>query len=103
MSAQPRSFNRVAVRLSASPGMARQLVVATASFDVTDCLPRLAVPAFVARPVGEAWISASSVRYLADHIPDAEYLEVPGDDHWPWAADPRPLLCRISGFLDRLV
>ena len=29
-------------------------------------------------------VKVANGRYLADHLPDAEYLELPGDDHFPW-------------------
>jgi len=38
-------------------------------------------------------------RYLADHIPDARYLEVDSADHLPWLSDPDTILTEIEEFL----
>ena len=38
-------------------------------------------------------------RYLADHIPDARYLEVAGADHAPWFTEPDTILTEIEEFL----
>ena len=28
-------------------------------------------------------------RYVADHVPGARFVELPGADHWPWIGDDR--------------
>ena len=38
-------------------------------------------------------------RYLADHIPGAQMLEVDGTDHAPWFTDPDAILNGIEEFL----
>ena len=38
-------------------------------------------------------------RYLADHIPGAQYLEVDGADHAPWFTEPDRILTGIEEFL----
>jgi class 3 adenylate cyclase len=38
-------------------------------------------------------------RYLADHIPDARYLEVDGAAHAPWVTEPDTILTAIEEFL----
>jgi len=38
-------------------------------------------------------------RYLADHIPDARYLEVDSAGHAPWFTDPHTILTAIEEFL----
>ena len=38
-------------------------------------------------------------RYLAEHIPDARYVELPGADHYPWFDDQDRILDQIHEFL----
>jgi class 3 adenylate cyclase len=38
-------------------------------------------------------------RYLADHISDARYVELPGDDHVPYAGDQDAIVDEIEEFL----
>ncbi len=48
------------------------------------CPPLLAglrVPALVIHRPGDRSVPAAEGRYLAGHIPDAEYAELPGEDH----------------------
>lgn len=41
-------------------------------------------------------------RYLAEHILDAHYVELPGDDHWWWLGDSDTIMEEIEGFISRL-
>ena len=38
-------------------------------------------------------------RYLAEHIPGAKYVELDGDDHFPWVGDTDDMLDEIEEFL----
>ncbi len=38
-------------------------------------------------------------RWLAEHLPDAKLVEIPGDDHIPWYQDPELTLGEIEEFL----
>jgi class 3 adenylate cyclase len=38
-------------------------------------------------------------RYLAEHIPGAKYVELPGVDHLPWVGDAEAILGEIEEFL----
>ena len=41
-------------------------------------------------------------RYLHEAIPNAEYVELPGADHFPWAGDQEALLAALQRFFDRV-
>jgi hypothetical protein len=47
----------------------------------------------------DVWLSADNSRYLAEHIPAAELLELPGVDHDPWVGDTEPVLQAVEMFL----
>ena len=38
---------------------------------------------------------------MAEHIPGATYVELPGADHRPWLGDFEAILTEIEVFLDR--
>ena len=81
-----RWFARL-VRMSASPGQATTLLKMNTEIDVRDVLPQVQAPALVLHREGDLLVDAGHSRYLAEHIPGAKHVELPGDDHWPWAGD----------------
>jgi class 3 adenylate cyclase len=86
-------------RLAASPGEARTILRATADFDVRDALPRIRVPTLVMhRPRELVWDVRHS-RYLADHIPGARYVELEGEDSFPFVGDSDAIVEEIEEFL----
>jgi class 3 adenylate cyclase len=44
-------------------------------------LPTIRVPTLVLHKSGDRFVLPAMGRYLADHIPGARHVEVPGDDH----------------------
>jgi class 3 adenylate cyclase len=48
---------------------------------------------------GDAAISVENGRYLAEHIPGAKFVELPGDDHLPFVGDQDALIDEIEEFL----
>ena len=86
--------------MSASPGMARATLEAMFRIDVRSMLPTISVPTLVIHARDDVGIPVQSGgRYLADHIPGAQMLEVDGTDHAPWFTDPDAILNRIEEFL----
>ena len=39
-------------------------------------------------------------HYLAEHIPSARLVELPGADHWPWFGDAASVLRPLEEFID---
>ena len=72
-------------RLSASPGMAIALLKANAAMDVRGTLQHVHVPTLVLHQRADTLVDVAQGRYLAEHIPGARLIELPGRDHWPWA------------------
>jgi pimeloyl-ACP methyl ester carboxylesterase/DNA-binding CsgD family transcriptional regulator len=87
-------------RASASPAMAAALVEAVIRTDVRSLLPQVAVPALVIHRQGEL-IPVEQGRYLAEHIPGAEYAELDGADHLPWVGDTDAVVASVEGFVRR--
>jgi class 3 adenylate cyclase/pimeloyl-ACP methyl ester carboxylesterase len=74
-------------RLTAGPGAAAAEVRSWADIDLRELLPAVTVPTMIlCRPAAEYWPVESS-RYMAEHIPHAELVELPGSDAYPWVGD----------------
>ncbi len=71
-------------RAGASPGAARDLILMNSLVDVRDVLPTVQVPTLVLHRTFDRDSSVDEGRYLADHIPDARFIELSGDQHLPW-------------------
>ena len=68
-------------RASASPGSIIALMRANYEIDVRHLLPSVRVPTLILHRTGDALIPVAAGRYLAEHIPEARYVEIPGMDH----------------------
>jgi class 3 adenylate cyclase len=82
--AQNESFVRLIGRLeraSASPASIVALFRANYEIDVKHILPSIHVPTLILHRQRDALVRVEEGRYLAEHIPEAKYLEIPGEDH----------------------
>jgi class 3 adenylate cyclase len=86
-------------RLAASPGSAREMMAGLRDLDIRDLLPSLRVPTLILHRVEETWVRVEHSRYLAEHIPGAKYVELPGGDHWPWMGDGDAVIDEIEEFV----
>jgi class 3 adenylate cyclase len=86
-------------RLAASPGEARIISRAMVDLDVRDALPRIRVPTLVMHRRRELVWDVRHSRYLAEHIPDARYVELEGVDSFPFVGDSDTILEEIQEFL----
>ena len=69
-------------RLAASPGVVRRLIQLTMEQDVRHVLPSIRVPSLVIQHTDDPVISPEFGRYVADNIPDAKYVELPGKNFY---------------------
>ena len=74
-------------RASASPGAIIALMRANYGIDVRHVLPTIQAPTLILHRVGDKTVPVEAGRYLAQHIPGARYVELPGDDHLLQAFD----------------
>jgi pimeloyl-ACP methyl ester carboxylesterase len=65
-------------------------------------LPTIRVPALVIHRTGDRLLKIEEGRYLAEHIPGATMVELPGDDHLPFVGDQMAILSAIDQFLRKL-
>ena len=86
-------------RQGASPGSAAALSRMNAEIDVRHVLPAVRVPTLVLNRSEESPSVISGSRFLAENIPGARHVELPGVDHALFAAQPELALAAIEAFL----
>src|SRR5271163_906240 len=96
-----RWFGRLE-RDTASPGAILALLRANYEIDVRHLLPSIRVPTLVLHRVGDQTVPIACGRYLAQHIPGAKYIELPGDDHLLQAYD-QDLLDRVLDEIEEFI
>jgi pimeloyl-ACP methyl ester carboxylesterase len=85
-------------RSAASPHMARTLIANITDIDVRDLLPSIRVPTLVLHRQDE-FMPVENARYLAEHIPGARLVVLPGADHIPFYGDAEGYAEEIEEFL----
>jgi pimeloyl-ACP methyl ester carboxylesterase/DNA-binding winged helix-turn-helix (wHTH) protein len=88
------------LRMGASPGAALALTQMNADIDVRHLLPAIRVPALIVHRTEDHCLTIDEGRYLAAHIPGAQLVELPGDDHLPFVGDQDAILNAIERFLE---
>jgi pimeloyl-ACP methyl ester carboxylesterase/DNA-binding winged helix-turn-helix (wHTH) protein len=90
------------LRMGASPGAVVALGRMNDQIDVREVLPTIHVPSLIIHRRNERALTIENGRYLAEHIPGAEMVELPGDDHLPFVGDQEEILEPIERFFRRL-
>jgi pimeloyl-ACP methyl ester carboxylesterase len=75
-----------AERAGASPAALIALWAMWTSTDVRDILPSIRAPTLVLHRTGDPLFRVGHGRYLAEHIPGAMFVELPGEDHF-WVGE----------------
>lgn len=90
------------LRVGSTPGEVQKVLEITRDIDVRQVLAAVRVPALVLHRTGDRTIRVQAGRYLAEHLPQARYLELPGDDHWWWLGDMQQLMQEMESFVKGL-
>jgi len=67
--------------------------------DVRDVVPTVQVPALILHRAHDRLVNIRHGRWLADHMPNARFVELPGDDHAIWYEEPELILGEVQEFL----
>ncbi|HEY2815301.1 MAG TPA: adenylate/guanylate cyclase domain-containing protein [Acidimicrobiales bacterium] len=94
-----RAWWKRAGERNVSPAIARALDVLTNGADLRAVLPLIDTPTLVLHRVDNPFLRIGQARYLAEHIAEAKLVELPGEDHLPFAGDTDALLGEIEEFL----
>lgn len=89
-------------RAAASPGTAMALQDLERRTDVRAFLGSVHVPTIVMHRRDDHVYFVDEGRYLADHIPQARFIELEGVDHVVWHGDSEAVVIEIERFLTRL-
>ena len=94
-----RSWWTRALHQGASPASAVAWLRMLRDFDIDDVLPSIRTPTLVLHRAHDRIIPVGNGRRLAERIPAARYVELPGRDHLWWVGDQDALLREIELFL----
>jgi len=86
-------------RLCASPGALLQLARMNAEIDVRPVLPAISVPTLVLHR-REDPIAIDGARWMAEQIPGARFVELPGGPHMPYYGDWQAVVDAIRAFVE---
>ena len=86
-------------RSAATPGSTKAIVRLIYESDVRDILPAIRVPTLVIHRAAATGFGVAHGRYLAEHIPGAKYVELPGVDNLIWAGDQDAIVAEIQDFV----
>ena len=85
-------------RLAMSPAAAAASLATIGETDVRGVLPSVQCPTLVLRPERETYLDERHSRYVAEHIPNARYVEVPGEGPF-WLGEEDAVADEIQHFL----
>ena len=87
------------LRASVSPGSARALMQVGYQIDWEVVLPSIHVPTLVLHRTGDLVVPIDQARRLAEGIPGARFVELPGIDHLMWVGDQDSVIDEVRTFL----
>jgi class 3 adenylate cyclase len=97
--ARAREYQGRFERQAASPMRVRQLFEMFLDTDVRETLPLIQTPTLVMQRRHDRAVNYRAARWLAEQIPGSRYLELEGEDHFPWVGDSGAPLEAIEEFL----
>lgn len=86
-------------RLASAPNDIRGTWMALATRDLRPVLSAIHLPTLVLHRSDNQQIRVGHGRYLADHIPNAAFVELDGVDHLPYTSDSGVIVDKIEEFL----
>lgn len=87
------------LRMGASPGTALALSRMNAEVDVRSVLPTIQVPTLVLHRRGDRCLRIEEGRYVAERIPHAQFVELDGADHLPFAGNQDQIVNELERFV----
>ena len=94
-----RSWNARSARIAGGPDQVAHMVPANFAADLRPFLPGISCPTLVLHRRGNRYIYLGAGKYLAEHIPNAKFVVLPGDDHLYFVGDTDALVDEIEEFL----
>jgi class 3 adenylate cyclase len=86
-------------RAAMSPDGIEAVLKMFLDIDVRHVLPTLSVPTLVLHRHGDRVVNWRASEWMAQQIPGARRVELPGRDHFPWAGDTDAIVEEVRAFL----
>ena len=86
-------------RSSYSPNLQGEMMRQSFKMDVRALLPSISCRTLVLHREGDRFIHLGAGRYIAEHIPGAKFVVLPGEDHLYFVGDTDALVDEIEEFL----
>jgi class 3 adenylate cyclase len=86
-------------RSAVSPGGLAQMFLLSLEIDVRAVLPTIGVPTLVLHRRGDRVVNRRAGKWMAEQIPGARFVELEGQDHFPWSGDSRAVIDEVEEFL----
>jgi len=86
-------------RLAMAPQQAELAYRWVLEVDVRSVLGSIQAPTLIVQRLGNRYYRPAYGRYLADRIPGARLVELPGTDVYPFYADAGPVLAEVEAFV----
>lgn len=86
-------------RLAASPRTVALMMPVVSELDIRALLPTIRVPTLVLQYTNDSFVTPDDGRYVADHIPGAKYVELPGRNLFHYVEPWRESFQEIAAFL----
>src|SRR5512132_1871332 len=89
----------MAFRSSVSPGESYDQLSAMGPVDIRRLLGSVQAPVLVLHRTGDRAADVRASRYMAERLPNARLVELPGEDHSPFLGDQDAVVALIQEFL----
>jgi class 3 adenylate cyclase/pimeloyl-ACP methyl ester carboxylesterase len=94
-----RAWHERSTRFQSAPDHYADLIRTSWEADVRALLPSISCPTLVLHREGNRYIRIGAARYLAEHIPNAKFVILPGDDFLFYVGDSDAFVDEIEDFL----
>ncbi|MEL7341819.1 MAG: alpha/beta hydrolase, partial [Bacteroidota bacterium] len=88
-------------RSGASPSAAMVLTRMNTEVDIIHVLSSIRVPCLILQRTNDIDVKIEEGRFIADRIPGARFVELPGNDHLFWIGDADRVLKEMKTFIHR--
>ena len=92
-------FNARVQRATTSPRAIAKYLAAEAEVDGRAVLPTITVPTLIAHRTDSPMLSIDHGRYMAEHVPNATLVEIPGGDAAPYWEYPEIFVAAVEEFV----
>jgi len=94
-----RQWWRVFSQSATTAPEAHDMIASFGPVDIRRLLGSIHVPTLLLHRTGDQWADVHASRYMAERIPEARLVELPGDDHLPFLGDQDTVVALTQEFL----